>query len=237
MAVYVYAITPATHPLRLDGITGVGEPAEELRVVTEGDLAAVVSDAPDGLRAKRRDVIAHQTVLQELLGQAGVLPLRFGALAPDDDAVRDALKERADNYRDRLAALHGCTEFHLKASCDEDVLLRDVLRQSDEARRMNEEIRSGQGGQDLKVSLGELVAAGVDARRESLAAGVVEALRPMAREIREADASGDDFVSVSFLVERERQNAFLEREADLAEQFGDEFSFRLHGPLPPYSFV
>jgi hypothetical protein len=237
MAVYVYAITPATHPLGLDGVTGVGEPAEELRVVTEGDLAAVVSDAPDGLRAKRRDVLAHQTVLQELLGQAGVLPLRFGALAPDDEAVRAALKERADNYRDRLVALEGCAEFHLKASCDEDVLLREVLRESEDARRMNEEIRSGRGGQDLKISLGELVATEVTARREALASGVVEALRPLAREIRESEAAGDDFVSTSFLVERARQNAFLEREADLVEEYGDDFDFRLHGPLPPYSFV
>ncbi|MEU0658402.1 MULTISPECIES: GvpL/GvpF family gas vesicle protein [Streptomyces] len=237
MAVYVYAITPADHPLRLDGVTGVGEPAEQLRVVTEGDLAAVVSDAPEGLRAKRRDVLAHQTVLQELLGQAGVLPLRFGALAPDDDAVTDALRERAANYRDRLRALDGCAEFHLKASCPEDLLLAAVLRESDDARRMNEEIRSGHGGQDLKISLGELVAAEVTARRTALGASVVEALRPLAREVRESEAVGDDFVSASFLVERTRQNAFLEREAELVGEYGEDFDFRLHGPLPPYSFV
>ncbi|MFF8289878.1 GvpL/GvpF family gas vesicle protein [Streptomyces sp. NPDC016309] len=237
MAVYVYAITAASHPLGLDGVTGVGEPAEELRVVTEGDLAAVVSDAPDGLRAKRRDVLAHQTVLQELLGQAGVLPLRFGALAPDDDAVRDALKERADNYRERLAALDGCAEFHLKASCDEDLLLRQVLRESEEARRLNEEIRSGQGGQDLKISLGELIATEVTARRAALASAVTDALLPLAREIRESEAAGDDFISTSFLVERARESAFLERQADLTAEYGEDFEFRLHGPLPPYSFV
>ncbi|QGV77728.1 GvpL/GvpF family gas vesicle protein [Streptomyces ficellus] len=237
MAVYVYAITPAGHPLGLDGVTGVGEPPEPLRVVTEGDLAAVVSDAPENLRAKRRDVLAHQTVLQELLGQGGVLPLRFGALAPDDQAVCDALRDRADNYRERLTALDGCAEFHLKASCEEDVLLSDVLRESEDARRMNEEIRSGQGGQDLKISLGELVATEITARREALASGVTEALSPLARELRVSEAAGDDFISTSFLVERARQNAFLEREAELVGEYGEDFDFRLHGPLPPYSFV
>jgi hypothetical protein len=237
MAVYVYAITSSSHPLRLDAVTGVGEPAEELRVVTRGDLAAVVSHAPEGLRAKRRDVLAHQTVLQELMGQGNVLPLRFGALAPDDDAVGDALGERADRYLERLAALDGCAEFHLKASCAEEALLRDVLRQSEDARRMNEEIRSGRGGQDVRISLGELIAAEVAARRGALSSAVAEALRPLARELRESEPVGDDFTSTSFLVEGSRQNAFLEREAELAGEYGHDFDFRLHGPLPPYSFV
>ncbi|MFF8828277.1 GvpL/GvpF family gas vesicle protein [Streptomyces sp. NPDC015131] len=237
MPVYVYAIAPTSHPLHLDGMTGVGEPAEELSLVTEGDLAAVVSDAPEGLRAKRRDVLAHQEVLAGLQEQGGVLPLRFGALAPDTDAVRSALGERAGAYQERLAALDGCAEYHLKASCEEDVLLRDVLTESEDARRMNEEIRGGHGGQQLKMALGELVSAEVTARREALGSAVVSALRPLARELRMSDAAGDDFVSVSFLVERARQSAFLERHGEIAAEYGDEFSFRLHGPLPPYSFV
>ncbi|MEU0274665.1 GvpL/GvpF family gas vesicle protein [Streptomyces sp. NPDC006307] len=237
MSVYVYAVMAATHPLRLDGMAGVGDPPRPLRVVKGSSVAAVVSDAPDGLRAKRRDVLAHETVLEELMSQATVLPLRFGALAPDDESVRDTLEERADAYQERLAALDGCAEFHLKVSCDEDVLLREVLRQSDDARRMNDEIRAGRGGQELKLALGELVAREVEARHASFGSGIVEALRPLARETRVSEAAGDDFLGASFLVERPRQQEFAAREAQLAEEYGEDFDFRIHGPLPPYSFV
>ncbi|MGX1882980.1 GvpL/GvpF family gas vesicle protein [Streptomyces sp. NPDC055287] len=237
MAVYVYAITGADHSLRLDGITGVGEPPEKLRTVDGRSVVAVVSDAPDGLKAKRRDVLAHQSVLERLMADGSVLPLRFGAMAPDDDAVHQVLDERADAYQERLSALDGCVEFHVKASCAEEPLLRDILLQSDEARRLNEDVRSGRGGQDLQMALGELVAAEVQRRQEAFAAQTVEGLRPYARDIVASEPTGDDFVSVSFLVEQARQNDFLTAEKDFADERGEDFTFRLHGPLPPYSFV
>lgn len=46
MAVYVYSITSKDHPVRLDGLTPVGGSGGSLRTVTNGDLSAVVSDAP-----------------------------------------------------------------------------------------------------------------------------------------------------------------------------------------------
>lgn len=39
MPTYIYAITAADHPLRLDGLSGVGEPASELRTVKTGSSA------------------------------------------------------------------------------------------------------------------------------------------------------------------------------------------------------
>lgn len=50
MPTYIYAITGADHPLRLDGLQGVGDPPSPLRTVAGGDVTAVVSDAPEGLR-------------------------------------------------------------------------------------------------------------------------------------------------------------------------------------------
>jgi hypothetical protein len=237
MAVYVYSITAVDHPLRLDGIDGVGDPPALLRTVTAGSLSAVVSDAPDGLRAKRRDVTAHQAVQEHLMADGTVLPLRFGLTAPDDDAVRDALEKRENEYTERLDALRGCAEYHLKASQEEDELLRQVLRESAPARELNDRIRGGDATPDLPVRLGELVAQEVQARQEALSSGVVEALRPFAKDVSVFQPTGDDFVSVSFLVPEDQEELFLTTEISVANQLGDSIEFRLNGPLPPYSFV
>lgn len=237
MAVYVYAITADTHPLRLDGAAGVGEPPEELRTVNGKSLVAVVSDAPDGLRAKRRDLLAHQAVQERLMADGSVLPMQFGALSPDDQTVRQVLDERSEVYTERLAALEGCAEFYLKASCQEEALLREILRQSPEAQRLNDEIRDGRGGQDARIALGELVAGEVQSRNEFLASEVMGALAPLAREVRQSSPAGDDFLGASFLVESARGEEFAAAEAELAERYGPDFDFRLRGPLPPYSFV
>ncbi|MGW1893412.1 GvpL/GvpF family gas vesicle protein [Streptomyces sp. NPDC002004] len=237
MAVYIYSITGKDHPLPLDDLKGVGDPPTELRTVTAGPLCAVVSDAPEDLRPKRRDVGAHQEVQQRLMAGGSVLPMRFGYVAEDDDTIRAILEERADDFRARLGALEGCTEYHLKASLDEDAMLRQILSDSPEARQLNDEIRSGSASPQASLELGEMVAREVQEREEALASHVLETLRPSARETDSSPATGEDFISVSFLVTREQEEPFLTAALDVAKQLGDDFDFRLNGPLPPYSFV
>ncbi|MFE2534516.1 GvpL/GvpF family gas vesicle protein [Streptomyces sp. NPDC059371] len=236
MAVYIYSITFKDHPLRLDGLDGVGASASPLRTVTAGPLCAVVSDAPEELRPKRRDIGRHQEVQQRLMTDGTVLPLRFGYTAPDEDTVRQALEERGDEYADRLRLLEGCAEYNLKASQDEDMVLREILTDSEPARRLNDDIRAGTATPDAAVTLGEIVANEVRARQEALASGVIEALRPFAREIDSSPPTGTDFLNVSFLVSDEQDELFLATELSLAHQMGEGFEFRLNGPLPPYSF-
>lgn len=237
MAVYVYSIVATRHPQRLDGLDGVGDPPSTLRTVDSGKLTAVVSDAPEELRPKRRDLGAHQAVQERLMADGTVLPLQFGFTAPDDDAVRDVLKERTEEFLERLRALEDCVEYHLRAAQDEDALLRQILLENDEARGLNEQIRSGSSTPDLPLALGELVAKEVQARQDQLAVAVLEALRGLAREERVSEPSGNDFLSVSFLVERDGEDGFRTAEKQLADELGSDFDLRLHGPLPAYSFV
>ncbi|MPY32401.1 GvpL/GvpF family gas vesicle protein [Streptomyces adustus] len=237
MAVYIYSITGKQHPLRLDDLHGVGESPADLRVLNAGPLCAVVSDAPEDLRPKRRDITAHQEVQERLMADGTVLPLRFGLIAADDASVQAVLEERAEEYTNRLDALDACAEYHLKASQDEEALLREILLDSAEARQLNDAIRAGTADAEAPVRLGELVAQEVQARQEALAAGVIEALRPLTRELDSSQPTGSDFLSVSFLVADDQEEAFLTTELSVANQLGDDFEFRLNGPLPPYSFV
>ncbi|WP_336048834.1 GvpL/GvpF family gas vesicle protein [Streptomyces sp. CA2R101] len=237
MSVYVYSIVATTHPQQLEGLDGVGKPPSTLRTVQTEQLSAVVSDAPEELRPKRRDLAAHQAVQERLMADGTVLPLQFGFTTTDDDAVRDVLEERVDEFTERLEALEGCAEYHLKAAQEEEAMLRQILRESDEARALNEEIRSGTGSPDLPLALGELVSKEVQARQDRLAGQVLDALRGFAREESGSPPAGNDFLSVSFLVERDNEKSFLAAEQDLAKELGEDFDLRLLGPLPAYSFV
>ncbi|MFF4953352.1 GvpL/GvpF family gas vesicle protein [Streptomyces chattanoogensis] len=237
MAVYVYSIVANKHPQRLDDLDGVGDPPTTLRTVTSEKLTAVVSDAPEELRPKRRDLGAHQAVQERLMADGTVLPLQFGFTAHDDDEVRNVLAERMEEFIERLQALEGCVEYHLKAAQDEDALLRQILLDSDDARGLNEQIKSGANSPDLPLALGELVAKEVQAREDQLAVSVLEALRGFARDERVSEPTGNDFLSVSFLVQRDNEDGFRTAEKQLADELGSDFDLRLRGPLPAYSFV
>ncbi|TJZ58683.1 GvpL/GvpF family gas vesicle protein [Streptomyces piniterrae] len=237
MAVYVYSIVATDHPQRLDDLDGVGDPPSTLRTVAAEQLTAVVSDAPEELRPKRRDLGAHQAVQERLMTDGTVLPMQFGFTAPDDDAVRAVLEERTQEFIERLRALKDCAEYHLKAAMDEDALLRQILLDSEEARRLNEQIKSGGNPPDLPLALGELVANEVQARQNQLAVETLDALDGFARDRRVSEPSGNDFLSVSFLVPRDGEDGFRTAEKHLADELGSDFDLRLRGPLPAYSFV
>ncbi|MGP3637479.1 GvpL/GvpF family gas vesicle protein [Streptomyces sp. 24-1644] len=237
MSTYVYAITGADHPLRLDDLHGVGEPPSPLRTVTADGVAAVVSDAPDGLRAKRRDVMAHEGVLEALMADGATLPMRFGLLGPDDGRVAEVLEQEGDAYRARLAELDGHVEYNLKAAREEQDLLREIMARSEQVRQLNERARSGPGGHDERIALGELVARSVAERGSEQAEETMQALLPVAARVSRSEPGGSHFLNVSFLVPAESSDAFVRAVQDEADRRGDAYTFTLTGPLPPYSFV
>ncbi|MFE7515392.1 GvpL/GvpF family gas vesicle protein [Streptomyces sp. NPDC057540] len=236
MPLYVYSITAAAHPCRLDGLTGVGAEPTPVRAVTTGRLRAVVSDIDEEIRPRRRDLAAHQEVQDRLMADGTVLPLQFGYTAPDDQAVTDVLLQHEDGYLAALERVRDCAEYHVKASQDEDVLLREILRDSDRARQLNDRIRGGDPDPRLPLELGELVAAEVGERQEDLAAGLVRTLVPLARDHSVLAPADGDVLSISLLVHDDEQDAFLRAEARLVADMGN-VRLRLNGPLPPYSFV
>ncbi|MFF0425406.1 GvpL/GvpF family gas vesicle protein [Streptomyces sp. NPDC004520] len=236
MVLYVYAIVAKNHPDSLD-MSGVGSEPAPVRFLGSGPLRAVVSDISEEIRPKRRDLLIHQEVQERLMRGGPVLPLQFGYTAPDESTVEEVLRRDADSYLANLERLDGCAEYHVRASQDEERLLRQILRDTPEARELNERIRSGEEDPQLPLALGQLVAAQVSERQDALASGLVEALVPFAREHSVRQASGDDFLNFSLLVPEDRKEDFLTAQANLAQEVENGVELRLSGPLPPYSFV
>jgi hypothetical protein len=237
VSTYVYGITAGSHPSLPEGLTGVGDPPREVRILHEGDLAAVVSDAPEDLRPKRRELLAHQTVLSEAGAEGCVLPMRFGSVAPDDSAVTGVLAERAEHYRERLRALDDRVEYNIKANHVEEAVLHHVMAENPEIRALAESNRkSGGGSYESKIQLGEMVAAAVKDKEAEDATTLERALEPAADAVSVGPESTGWLANVSFLVKREAAEEFLAA-VERARREMPHLEVRVNGPLPPYSFV
>ncbi|MFC8371708.1 MULTISPECIES: GvpL/GvpF family gas vesicle protein [unclassified Streptomyces] len=237
MSTYIYGITATSHPGLPEGVSGVGDPPLPVRVLREGELAALVSDAPEGLRPKRRELLAHQNVLSEAGAAGCVLPMRFGSVAPDDDAVTGVLAERAEHYGERLRALDGRVEYNVKANHVEDAVLHHVMAGNPEIRALAEANRqSGGGSYEQKIQLGEMVAAAVKAKEAEDAVALERVLEPAADAVSVGPESTGWLANVSYLVKRETAAEFLEA-VEQARKDLPHLEVRLNGPLPPYSFV
>jgi hypothetical protein len=237
VSTYVYGITAASHPSLPDGMGGVGDPPCPVRILKEGELAAVVSDAPEGLRPKRKDLLAHQTVLSEVGAAGCVLPMRFGSVAPDDATVTGVLAERADHYKERLRTLDGKVEYNVKAVHNEEAVLHRVMAENPEIRSLTEANRQAGGGTyEQRLHLGEMVVAAIKARESEDATDVRHTLEPAAEAVSVGPESSGWIANLSFLVERDGAASFLAA-VEQVRTGHPHLELRVNGPLPPYSFV
>ncbi len=238
MASYVYCLAHAEHPLQLETLQAVGGEQTARSAVRHEGLAAVVSDAPAGLRPKRRDLVAHETVL-ETLSQAGpVVPLRFGTIAPGDDAVAAELARGAERYTQLLTRLAGHVERNVKGSHAQDALLADLVAGNPALREASQALRAAGGGsQPQRIAFGEQVYLAVQQRCIRDTAYVVAALRPLAELDRHAPGVEGCFMNVSFLIPAQAQDDFDAAVAQLQTALDGYANLRASAALPPYSFV
>jgi hypothetical protein len=133
MSTYVYGVIPATAAPDWPGATGIDGP---VRLVTDGELAALVSElAPDHTPGRREDIEAHRRVLSLATASATTVPMRFGIVMDDEDEVRERLlEEHGSELADLVHKLDGHVQMTVRAYYAEDALLDRLAPLATEVR-------------------------------------------------------------------------------------------------------
>jgi hypothetical protein len=239
--IYVYGIVPGDVEVEKDA-EGVGDPPAKVQVIREGEIAALVSAVPtDSPLGRPEDLQAHARLLDGTASVAPVLPLRFGAVMTDADAVAsELLREHHDEFASALGELEGHAEYIIKGRYDEKAILSEVLSENDQARQLRETIRdkSEDASRDARIALGELVTKALDAKRDADTKAVVDEIGDLASQVNPRPPTHElDAVHVALLAEVDRQGDLEATIEKLSENWGDRMQLRLLGPLAAYDFV
>jgi hypothetical protein len=224
--IWVYAIgerpdlAPPASALGLDGA-----PLEGVR---EGGLLAVVSRHAAAPGMPAIDALwAHEHVVESLMTDRAVLPMRFGSRLPDEAALRRALAGRHDDLLSVLDGVRGRVELAVRAlSAD------------------------GTSGADLPVPAVSGVVNGHDRgreyvrtklelrnRAEAAGAALHAPLAALAAaESRRPGRGPAELLRASYLVERPLVAKFRALVQRLQREHR-EAAMLCTGPWPPYSFV
>ncbi|MFI9075690.1 GvpL/GvpF family gas vesicle protein [Streptomyces sioyaensis] len=232
--IYVYGIVRAGHPLP-PALGGVGDPPGTVGRVEEGRLAAVISQAPPRLRARRRDLLAHQELLLALAEDGPVLPMRFGMVAPDESVIRRQLSEAEDRQLAALDGVAGRVEINVKALPADEAL--PALVKGDATIRGLREAARRRPSYEANVRLGEAVATALARRSAEAGRDIVRELSSLAHAVCAGPQVTGCQVNVSFLVGRGDGAGFVAEAERLARQREDRVVLRVAGPLPCYSFL
>jgi hypothetical protein len=194
----LYAITddptppaPPLRAVRCDGLTALCAPAEPL----EGEVT------PDALWR-------HEEVVEALMEERDLLPVRFGTLVSDEDAAARAIIERSEELAAGLDRVRGAVELAVRAH----------------PRRPDEPPAAETGVDYMRAK----------ARRAETAALLHEPLAFLARDA--VVQPGPELLRAAYLVDREAVDGFVALVRRLGEAHPG-LDLVCTGPWPPYSFA
>jgi len=256
---YIYCII-GTRQERNFGPIGIGGRGDEVSAIGYGDLSMVVSNSPmTRYVVSRENMLAHEMVIEEVMKEFTVLPVRFCTIASNADEIRNLLDRRQREFKSVLRDMDHKIELGVKGLWKNmDIIYKEITEENKEIKRLKENLQNqmgplrksfpkGPGKKNIsstkafmhaKVELGKLVENALKRKKEEEADRIVETLKRTAFDYRlNKTLSEEMFINAAFLVDRGREKEFDNIMDDLSDKYKRRIKFMYAGPLPPYNFV
>ncbi|MFQ5804482.1 MAG: GvpL/GvpF family gas vesicle protein, partial [Candidatus Methylomirabilales bacterium] len=242
----IHGIIGARGPHRPTSLVG-GNGESEIYTIPYKYTQAVVRRAEQwdyGSLAKEellRRLAVHQSVIEKVMVDYAVLPMKFGTFAKDDEEVVRILQSGYPWLRRTLAAVADKIEIDVVAIWEDLGPIFGAIGEEDRIRELKERIggKPAAETQEERVQLGKMVKASLEARRARCREDILSVLTSpsLTRDHRVNDVMDDSMImNVAFLMDRHQEEAFDARVKALDHRFDGSIHFRCVGPLPPYSF-
>jgi hypothetical protein len=163
--------------------------------------------------------------------------MKFGTTLEGPEEVRALLDQAHRDLGQGLAQVRDKVEVEVAATWDVKKVLQEVGHEADVVQAREVIAARGSPALEDMVGLGQVVKGCLDRRRDACRERMLEVLRPLAADVAPNALVAEEMVmNVAFLVDEARQQEFDERVRELDSLFDSQITFRVIGPLPPYSF-
>jgi len=238
---YLYCIIEeASH--RTFGPIGIGERGDEVHTLCHHDLACVISSSPitEGL-VNRNNLMSHETIIEKVMKDYTVLPIRFGTIATSNDEVRSLLMKKFHEFKNLLRTMDNKVEMGLKAFWQDMGLIFKEIADSDiEVKQLKKKLQKKHKylSLDERVVLGEKVKNALKKKKEAEAEELIQSLKLNCIDYRLNEPVGDDMlINSAFLISRMKEQEFDDIAYNLMESYKNRLKFKYIGPSPPFNFV
>lgn len=222
-----------------------GKIFKRVYTIPYSDISAVVSDSKElDLSHMPKDVLArlllsHQQVIEKIMDQHAIIPVRLGTFADNTEQVKAILARGYRTIKDIFERVKNCIEIDVAVTFNNFNSLLQEISQDREIERLKQSLLSKKEGVtiDDQMKVGVLVKKYLDRKREKYAGQIQSALGVFAQNFKAHDLMDDKMVlNTAFLIDKGRQRDFEQQVDRLNYEFKEKLNFRCVGPLPPYSF-
>jgi hypothetical protein len=222
----------ADAPVCLVPVRGLAAVASELPVDRYGpDMWRTHADDPAWLGELAAE---HNAVLESVVDQTDVLPLRLPGLYGDRAALETVLDEQADEFEAAFATVEGHVEWGVKV-----FLVREVDEEPDDGPASGRDylLRKASEANRRQVARDRRMAALLDVHAE-LAEAATHAVVNPPQDGALSGRSEPMVLNAAYLVGRSTRDAFLSLAQTVGDRLWDQgMSLEVTGPWPPYNFV
>jgi hypothetical protein len=220
-----------------------GLEAAPIYAIDQNGLRAVVSDTlSTRLRPERRNISAHQAVLHALTTEGTVLPMRFGVLARNAEAVQKLLAANKKSINEHFERLNGRVEMGLRVAWDVANIYEYFVEQHSvlsEARdAIWDKYNPSNARREEKIQLGNLYESLRSADRKQATDTVKEIMADYCEDIIENPVKKEkDVMNLACLVERDSLEDFAKGVFEASKAFDNSYVFDYTGPWAPHNFI
>ncbi|MEM7736491.1 MAG: GvpL/GvpF family gas vesicle protein [Deinococcota bacterium] len=240
---YLYCLTEANNvdiePLLAD-LVGIGESSPP-RVISLNKVCAVVSDNPeDRYRVSRKNLKAHNAVIDVLRVNLATVPVRFGTLAPSEDALTQAVQTSVADIVNLFENVRGAAEYALRAEwLNKDALLAELGGTHPKLAPLKEALNARGASYHERINFGQKVNEVLLERREQLEDSLADLAANHAREVLILDLQDDqqEVANLALLMPESDYDAFMAELSQFDEAHPDLLRLRITGPLAAFSFA
>lgn len=241
---YVYAVVSGEQAVEYGAIGLDGSPVYRITDEAGGAerLAALASQITRArVRPERRNVAAHNAVLRRALdgGEPAILPMAFGLIAEDDQAVRILLHKNRAALQEQIARVAGKVEMGLRVLWDVPNLFEYFVNRRPEllkARDAIGDIRQARHADML--TLGQMFERALNEEREHHFRSVEAVLTRNGLLVKQNPPRSErEVLNLACLVPRELQHDFDRIVDEAAASFDSHYTFDISGPWAPHNFI
>jgi len=211
------------------------------------NMAAVVSDSEivDYSHIPKdtlgRCLVKHQTVIEKIMKDHTIIPMKFGTFASDETEVAQVLKRGYSQFKELLIDMDGRIELDVAATWDDlGTRIKEIGAEDKQIREFKAEIAKKPPNETLqdKIKIGMMIKDALDKRKEKEQAYVINFLKEVTVDFQKHQVMDDNMIlNCAFLLERTKEPDFDSGLKKLDEEYKQKVHFKCVGPLPPYSFA
>lgn len=238
---YLYGII-ATDEARNFGPIGIGGRGDEVGTIAYRDLSAVVSNSPMARYiVSKENLMAHERVMEQVMKEFTVLPVRFCTIAVNAEDIRRLLERRYLELKHLLRDLDGKVELGVKAFWRRmEIIFQEIVDENEEIKRLKAEVaeKPSRHTHAQRIAIGRMVQTALEAKKGREGEEILAGLMRASVEYRPNRTVGDKMLlNAAFLVDRGHEKEFDDLMERLDLRYRDRIRFAYVGPVAPYNFV